>query len=321
MRVLLWIVVVLAVLYAGFWAITVRGLDAGIDRAVEMARDRGWQVEIAERDTSGFPSRFDVTAREVSVASPAGGFGWQAPVVQTAALSYRPNRIIATLPPEQALTLGGRAVALESQAMRASLHVAPSTALGLETLTVEAAALDLAADRGWQISTGPALAAVRRDGPAANAYDVYASVEGLRLMEPDLPGAPEGDGTFTLDAEATFDRPLDRAALAAPALLEGVRVQSLDLGWGALALRATGEVQVDPQGIPEGQIDLEIVQWRDVLAVAQAGGWVPEDLATTIARGVAFFSGGQETLRLPLVFTDGRMALGPIPLGPAPILR
>ena len=321
MRALLAVVLTLAALYAGFWVVTVRGLDAGIDRAVEVARDRGWQVEIGERETSGFPSRFDVTAREVDVTSPGGALHWQAPVVQTAALSYRPNRVIATLPPEQRLTLGGDTITVGSEAMRGSLHVAPSTALGLETVTVEAASLDLQSDRGWQVLAGPTLAAVRRDGPEANAYDIYLSAEALRPTVPAIPGFPETEGALTLEAEGVFDRPLDRLALADPARLRTLRLQSLVLDWGRLGLRAAGDLDIDAGGVPDGQIDLEIADWRAVLAFAEETGLLAPGMSTGLSRGLVLFSGGQDSLSLPLTFTDGRMALGPVPLGPAPRLR
>jgi hypothetical protein len=51
---------------------------------------------------------------------------------------------------------------------------------------------------------------------------------------------------------------------------------------------------------------------------------VPESLLGTLESGLtlmAQMSGNPETLDVPLTFRNGRILLGPIPIGPAPILR
>jgi hypothetical protein len=61
-----------------------------------------------------------------------------------------------------------------------------------------------------------------------------------------------------------------------------------------------------------------------MIAVAQAAGALPESLAPTVEKSLgllARMNGNRKTLDIPLNFSGGRVRLGPIPLGPAPVLR
>jgi hypothetical protein len=91
-----------------------------------------------------------------------------------------------------------------------------------------------------------------------------------------------------------------------------------------LHLQAAGEVDVTPEGFPEGEITLKARNWRDMVALAQASGALPEGMAQTVENGLellARMNGNRETLDVPLSFRGGRILLGPIPIGPAPVLR
>jgi hypothetical protein len=53
-------------------------------------------------------------------------------------------------------------------------------------------------------------------------------------------------------------------------------------------------------------------------------GWVTQDQAGVLARGFASLAqagGDPDVLTLPLRARDGRLSLGPVPLGPAPRLE
>ena len=72
-----------------------------------------------------------------------------------------------------------------------------------------------------------------------------------------------------------------------------------------------------------GRITVKAKNWREILQIAVAAGWVPEGLAETLEDGLglrAGLSGSPETLDAPLSFEKGRVSFGPIPLGTAPRL-
>ena len=90
MRGLIWLTVILAGLWGGWWLVGSRGVEAAA---------RGWfdaevaQGRVATYETlavRGFPSRFDVTVTAPRLSDPARGIGWQAPFVQVFSLSYKP---------------------------------------------------------------------------------------------------------------------------------------------------------------------------------------------------------------------------------------
>ena len=320
MKALLAVVLVLAALYAGYWLVTVRALDAGLDRAITLAEDRGWQVEIAERETHGFPSRFDVTARDVTVTSPSGRLIWKSPVVQTAALSYAPNRVIATLPPAQTVEAGSQRIAVGSDGLRASLRLAASTDLGMANTTVEARRLDLASDAGWRLRGGTALAALRLADGTESDYDLHVDLADLSLEIPgvDLPRS----GVLTFDGTVVTDRPLDRQALARPVLLERLVIDALSLEAGPVGLQVSGTLDIDAAGFPVGELTLETRDWRESVPILVDLGLVSGRMEEMLQTALRFLApDATQPLQLPLVFSDGRMAIGPVPLGPAPRLR
>jgi hypothetical protein len=88
-------------------------------------------------------------------------------------------------------------------------------------------------------------------------------------------------------------------------------------------LRAAGELEVDASGIPEGDLSIRAENWRDMIDMAVNAGLLPERMRGT-AEGlldvVAGLSGDPEVIDAELGFSNGRMFLGPLPLGRAPRL-
>ena len=73
----------------------------------------------------------------------------------------------------------------------------------------------------------------------------------------------------------------------------------------------------------KGQITIKAKNWRDILKLAVASGAIPESMSGTLedALGlIAGLAGNPKTLDIPLDFRNGRMLLGPVPIGPAPVL-
>lgn len=320
MKLLLTIVLALAALYAGYWVVASRGLDRGLQAGIAAAEAQGWQIETGSLGTGGFPSRFDVTARDLTVTSPDGGLVWQAPWVETATLSYRPNRVIAVFPPAQTLQVGRQTLAIGSDGLRASFAVAPNTRLSFDALTAEAQSLSLLSPAGDGVTAGKSLLALRSLAPQPNTYEGFLSLDDL-VPTVDVAGLPAGPARLTADATVVLDRPLDRdAILPARPLVTALTLNSLDLTWGDLRLTGIGTLDVDASGVPDGQITLKAKGWEAVVDLLAATGVVAASQVGTI-RTMAGLLVADGTLNLPLTFANGGMALGPIPLGPAPVIR
>ena len=80
----------------------------------------------------------------------------------------------------------------------------------------------------------------------------------------------------------------------------------------------------DPFNPVNRRIDIRIVEWRELVPVLVAAGLVTTDAAPTVTRALDLLAqqgDDPDILNLPLAFQQGRMSLGPLPLGPAPYLN
>jgi hypothetical protein len=320
MKLLLIIVMTLSAIYASVWFVAARGLDRGLQAGLDAAEQQGWQIETDSLKSGGFPSRFDVTARDLTVTSPGGGLIWHANWVQTAALSYRPNKVIATLPPHQSVQLGSQTLAITSDSLRANINVAANTALSFDSMTAEGQSLAIQSDYGWSLQSDSALLALRTLAPRANTYEAYLNLSGV-TPRPVLSMYPDGLAQLVADATLTLDRPLDRQAfLPTRPLITSATLNSIEATWGDVRLTGSGSVTVDTAGLPTGRIDLKAQGWMTVVdLLAELGVIAPGSVMTV--KAVVGLMAVDGAVSLPLTFADGAIALGQVPLGPAPVLR
>lgn len=321
-------ILVAAGLWMGYWAIGSTALDRALTGWIEQRRAEGWVADVSELEVSGFPNRFDTTLTDVQFADPGTGVAWQAPFLQLLALSYRPNQVIAVLPPEHRLSTPLQTIEITSDQSRGSIFLGASTSLPLERSVIISDNLGFASTLGWDVNIDQARFATDEVPVRENAHRVGAEVTGLRLPR-DLarvlnPGnvLPERVETLRFDAEIGFTAPWDRRAIevARPQITD-IDLADLSMTWGDVLFQATGTLTVDSIGRPNGTIDVRAVEWRRILDMAVSTGVLPPSLVPTLERGLgllAGLSGRPDTIDTPLTFRDGVISIGPIPIGPAP---
>ncbi|WP_179300227.1 DUF2125 domain-containing protein [Pseudothioclava arenosa] len=324
MRRLIWVVLALSGLYAGYWALGAKALRGGAEAALVEVRRAGWG-DAGGLSLAGFPSRFDLTLDAPRVTDPAGAFEWRAPVAQILALSYQPNRVIFWAPPEQELRLGGQAFTLTNTDMRASVEVGLNEAAPLSeaTLVIETPALAGAQGalraEARQLRGAIALAPAQPETPDAPAYRI-----GLELLDATSPALDDPIAQLTLDAVVSLTAPLDRhlAETQTPPRPEHLSLRRLYLDWAGKRLLVQGELTPDAAGYPQGKLVLESAEWRDWIATAEAQGLVPaKNKAMLLAAAESLARQSPDgVLRLPLAFRSGGIFFGPLALGPAPRL-
>lgn len=323
MKRLLILVVLAALAWSGYWFFGAWQLRQAQTQWFEDRRAEGWQAEYAELAVRGFPNRFDTTLTDVALADPGTGLAWEAPIFQFLRLSYRPNHLIAVWPDTQILATPERRLTIRSEDMRASLVLQPGGARALERATLAAETLQVQPERGGAWALARLNLAAAREPALEATYRLGLSLDGL--APPDPPERlPQTLDALRLDATVAFDAPWDASAIAErrpqPRRIE---LDTAEAVWGRLVLRAAGRLDVDARGLPEGRIDVRAENWRAILDLARDTGALPTGLADNLESGlglVAQLSGNPETLDIPLDFADGRVRLGPIPLGPAPRL-
>jgi hypothetical protein len=332
-RLLLIVTVAFAAVWAGWWVVGSRAKSLLIESWAEEMRAEGWRIAWEERRLRGFPSRFDTTFEGLSLADPAGAYGWEAPLLQLLSLSYRPDSVIAVFPDEQRVSLPGGAWRIASDDMRASATVAPGRRIELRRATL------VGEDLRW---SGPASGALEagqiairraagadaevapdgepggetRDGDAA--YDFAAFAERLALPPGTVPPGLETIERADLDATLGFASPLALADGRLPPL-ERIELRTATVAWAGAVLRLSGELEVDGRGRPEGALALRAEGWEALLPAL--AGILPEGQIAALEAFLGGMAGEDGTVETTIDLRDGRMSLGLLPLGPVPLLR
>ena len=321
MRILTWVVVLLAALYSGYWFVAAKAAREGAETALAEAGARGIEVQHQGLDLTGFPSRFDLTLTEPKVSG--DGWRWQAPFAQVFALSYSPWKLISALPNTQHLEVAGQGIEIASTRMQASLFLRPETALPLDRFDAVVEGASLRGEAGWALGFASANASlIAQEGGAQAAFRMLDIVPDQRVTEALNGALPATVARLDVLADLGLSQPLGLRAV--PAELTMITLREAHLVWGPLKLTVAGAVVPDPQGMAEGTLDLRVEGWQQGLAAAEAAGVVPEQfrvMLRSVLENLAAQSNEPGVLTLPLVMAQGQMRLGPLPLGPAPRLR
>ena len=331
MRLLLNLILLGAVLWSGYWFVGSQGSQSAFESWFQDRRGEGWVAEYSDFSVQGYPNRFDATFNDLALADPDTGLSWDAPFFQLLALSYQPNHVIAVWPQNQLVATPLGKYDIASEDMRASLVLQPDTQLALERTTLTAEKLVITPSNPPAPTSMNALSLAAERVQASDAtYRLGFSADGLkpsvswvRAVDPNGT-LPDTLDALSADLTVTFDRPWNRSAIEdARPQPRNINVKLAQAKWGQLELQFAGAVDVNDAGQPNGQITVKAKNWREILQLAVASGALPEGLAGTIedALGlIASLSGSSKTLDIPLDFRNGRMLLGPVPIGPAPVL-
>lgn len=327
MRALLWVVLAAAALWTGYWWVGASQIESGV-KAWIAAQPPG-AVRAASVEVHGIPNRFDLTVSDLVIADPAQGVTVSSPFVQVYAMTWKPWHVIAALPSGQVITLPDQTVTVGSESIRASVQVHPSTALVLNELVGEAGGVKLTSDAGWSLGIHNAAISMAEDATRANTYRLGLRVSEIApdaavlqaLATTDLPDLV--DEVF-LDGHAVLTAALDRQTVQTKPQLLTLEIADTRVSWGALKFSATGTLKAGPDGLAEGEIALRVEGWKRLPPILVALGLVKPDVAPTVERmlGIVAQQGGDlEVLQIKLICKDGRMVLGPLPLGDAPRMR
>jgi hypothetical protein len=329
MRKLLTLLIVLTVLWSGYWFVGSFAVRNAVDDWFAAQAEGPLTAEKSDLTVAGYPNRFDLTLEGLNIADRASGIGWQAPFAQVFAMTWKPWHIIAALPPEQVVTLPDQEVTITSDGLRTSVRARPTLDMPLAMAIVESGPITATSSLGWTTGADKAVVSLGAATGTPNAYDLAADIAGLA---PDpallLQMAPDGSLPATiaeirLRATATLTAPLDRHAGQTNPRLAAVTLSDLGITWGEVTLTAEGSIAPDDQGLASGRINFTVANWRKVMPILVVSGTVQPQLARTVEtmlEGLARQTGDPEVLRIPLTLQDGWMSLGPLPLGPAPVL-
>jgi hypothetical protein len=327
-------------LWSGYWFAGSSAIRSGAESFFADAAAQGILAEKSSLSVVGFPNRFDLTVEGINLADPQSGFGWQAPFAQVFAMTWKPWHIIAALPPEQVITTPDEEITLTSEGMMASFRARPTPDLPLAAVIVESGAFTATSSSGWTVGAFRALASIKSAEAVAdeagvdehmldaNTYIVTLAIEDLvpdpaamAAFDPDA-GVPVID-EIRLLGSVQLTAPLDRHAGNTAVLPVALNLGSLLIQWGELKVTAVGTVAPDAAGFAAGRIEFEVTNWQRLIPALVATGAIKPEISKTVENmlgAMAKETGDPDVLKLPLILNEGRMSLGPLPLGPAPML-
>ncbi|KIN70755.1 DUF2125 domain containing protein [Sulfitobacter noctilucae] len=328
------IIVVLALLWCGWWFAAATALERGVVRWLEDRRTEGWEAQAAAVDVTGFPLALQTDLTAVSLTDSATGLHVDAPDLRVSMPAYWPGDMTLVLSGAPIdFGVGDTTYILRAQDTAADLNLHPGTALELERLTAQSGPWQVNTRQGNLLSADDFTANVTQDKDDHTVYEFALNAAdfspgGLLRAGLDLPDDWSLTfETFTANITARFDRPIDRMALESrrPQPRQ-ITVNDFDFSWGEFRIALVGDVQIDTEGTPDGDLMLSIKNWRQALELLKKTEIIRSEetgQAEFVIQAIASNSDNPADLDLAFSFREGRLFLGPINLGPAPkfILR
>ncbi len=323
------VIVVFALLWCGWWAVASAGLQRGIVKWVEARRAEGWQADVREIEKKGFPTRLNARLHDVAFADPAAGVAVSMDQFDILAPVYWPGYVTVVLP-ETPITLASPSLraSLIAKNAQADLRLRPGPSLPVQSVTFKAGAWVLETALGGVAGADDIHLSMIQQSSGQPVYDL--KVDTTNMTPGAVPRAflgvpddwPLAFATFTADMTVGFDEIWDRRALERRR--PQPRTIALKLAkfvWGDVSILATGDLKVDTEGQPTGDVSIKAENWPVMLDMAENAGYLPSSFrpqAEQMLKALAQMTGQTTGLDLTVSFKDGRMAMGFIPLGPAP---
>lgn len=304
-------ILVVALSWMGVWAAASLWLDRQVTTFLNRPQD-GVRIAASDVAVRGFPSRLDTTVTDVDLTFEEAGVTWHLPFVQVLTLIYRPNEVIAVWPDTHSVETALQTVEITQARARASLAADGFTEPELDRATLVVEDLLAISNLGWEVGVDETRASVARTGE--RTYRTGLEILGL---VPRFGASVEPLDRAYLDASVQLSDPLDRGALDQPPGIEALDIDALALEWPGMSLTARGDIAPDPDGTAEGALDLSITGWERLFDLAIETGAIDTEFTPALRAALSALADG-DSLDVTLTLERGFMALGPLPLGPAP---
>ncbi|GAB5449251.1 DUF2125 domain-containing protein [Gymnodinialimonas sp.] len=329
-------IVAVAALGGIAWGVGAMISQTAATRWLEDRQADGWVAEASDIAVGGFPLQFVTELRDLELADPETGLAWSVASLEFRQDVLRLDRIEARWPavqtiasPFERLTVSDLDV--EGLHLLAALDVQPTNRFALDYAQADTGPLLVTSSEGWQTQWEQGSLILQRVENTETTYDIFALATQMAPPEAwrtrlDPAGVlPAIMDRAEVRATATFDAPWDMDAIevARPQFTD-LQIDELSLRWGDMLFRATGDLNVTAGGVPEGELSVRAENWRAMVDLASNAGMVPERLrgtAEAMLEVLAGLSGSAENIDATLSFSNGRVFLGPLPIGPAPSLR
>ena len=321
---------VAAVLWSLYWAAAGYGIRSGVESWFDAQSTRGWQAEHSGISGGGYPLRHMLRIDNPVLADPASGLAWSASWLSLESPGIWPGRQTLRFAPDpQRLSYFDQTSVISAKDLEARLDLAPGVALELRELAMQGGVWRIQSNGSDLIGADTLLLGMTQ-AETSETYRIDLQADGLRpgravrQVMGAAPDVPDQFDTLVVDMDVQFDRAWDRQALEERRPQpRKISLRQAEAHWGPMRLRAAGDLDVDAQGVPSGALNLRAENWRQMLHMARVSQAMPHqavDAAEQVLGMLAGLGGNPEDLDIQINFRNGFVALGPLPLGPAPRL-
>jgi hypothetical protein len=319
--------------WSAWWYLAAQAEKRGFEAWLAQQRARGWQAEAEAIGVSGYPVDVRLSVAGLALADPGTGWAWQAPALTVESKAWSPTRFSLDWPPEQVVAVPGDRATVRTATMDSLLDLRPGQALELRQAATVVTDLAVSSSAGWSAAADAAevrIAERPEDIAPPNSYDVRVTADALRL--------PEGlvdriDPTGWLESRVDRVTVIGHAALAEPIGLATIEdgeialragtLREVGFEWGEMKLVLSGSFVVDEQGYPEGEIEVEAREWRQIVRLAVGSGVIGEETARTVIQAIEFITmltGNGDSLSAPFNLSGGKLRIGPVAVADLPRL-
>jgi len=330
------LLVALAAGWSVFWFVAAGKAAEAADAWIAREAKRGRTYACAERETSGFPFRIELSCNGATASLPADG----GPIVATAprfvavAQIYDPRRLIGDVRgPIEVTDASGRKATLSFATAQASVAVSSDRRFDRTSIALTAPRLVAGAD---EIGAAKHLELHLRRAPDGSdgVYDLAVRVE--EATSPALALVPVGagpvSGELQIEARGVGDLAPQPTSDRLRAFAEAggrLHVALARVTRGDVAAEAKGDLALNVEGRPEGKLTLTargVDQLVQTLFGAGEESDGRKDLLSSLLGAGAKMLGSPATLddrpatAYPVRIANGRLSIGPVKLWRSPPL-
>jgi len=293
-----------------------------LSESIQKFNSGDWSIEYSDAIVRGFPYRFDVTINNLTVKNKKNYLTWTLPYFQILSLSYSPKNLILVWPKEQELKTKTKTINLTSNKMLASIERTNIRSYDISKFILEVEGAIVKSSQDLVIQSKSLILAIDKLKVETAAYKFGLSSTELSIQPSDhrTYGLAGLFNTTSLNLNINADVYLDTLLRVTkkqdyPKITK-LKLKEISINSKDFILTAMGNLETDIQGSPEGDIQLKISDWKQLLSNIKKTG-INKKIIESL-RIFSILSGNQNNLTLDLTLKERKLLLGPLLLGSIP---
>ena len=322
MRILLWTISFVILSWSAYWVIGAKSIKSELSESIQKFNSGDWSIEYSDAIVRGFPYRFDVTINNLTVKNKKNYLTWTLPYFQILSLSYSPKNLILVWPKEQELKTKTKTINLTSNKMLASIERTNIRSYDISKFILEVEGAIVKSSQDLVIQSKSLILAIDKLKVETAAYKFGLSSTELSVQPSDhrfygLVGLFNTNSlNLNINADVYLDTLLRVTKKQDYPKITKLNLKEISINSKDFILTAMGNLETDIQGSPEGDIQLKISDWKQLLSNIKKTG-INKKIIESL-RIFSILSGNQNNLTLDLTLKERKLLLGPLLLGSIP---